>query len=92
MCNLGTFIENKIVGKLVDGIEIVCNEASDTIVITIDYREPNEFKKLSTIVDSIKNDFITIHYNEYIDEKYFKFVEGKLRYKRVLGLAMNMLY
>lgn len=87
MHNLNTFIESKIVGKLVDGIEIVCNEASDMIVITIDYKEPNEFKQLSTVVDSIKNDFITINYKEYGDERYFKFVEGKLCYKRILSLA-----
>lgn len=85
---LNTLIEDKIVSKLVDGIEIVYNETNDTIVITIDYNEPNEFKKLSTIVDSIKKDFVTIHYREYIDERYFKFVEGKLSYKRVLSLTL----
>lgn len=88
MYNFDTFIEDKIVSKLVDGIEIICNETTDTIVITIDYKEPNEFKKLSTIVDSIKNDFTTIHYREYIDERYFKFVKGKLNYKRVLSLTL----
>lgn len=87
MRNLDMFIESKIVGKLVDGIKVVCNEVSDTIIITIDYKEPNEFKKLSAIVDSIKNDFMAIQYKEYIDERYFKFVEGKLSYKRVLGLT-----
>ena len=90
MFNLDTFIESKIVGKLVDGIKVVCNEVSGAIVITIDYKEPNEFKKLSTIVDSIKDDFVTVHYYRYMDERYFKFVEGKLSYKRVLGLANNL--
>ena len=90
MRNLDMFIESKIVGKLVDGIRVVCNEVSDAIIITIDYKEPNEFKKLSTIVDSIKNDFMAIQYKEYIDERYFKFIEGKLSYKRVLGLTTDL--
>lgn len=90
MRNLDMFIESKIVGKLVDGIKVVCNEVSDAIIITTDYKEPNEFKKLSAIVDSIKSDFMAIQYKKYIDERYFKFVEGKLSYKRVLGLTTNL--
>ena len=90
MYNLDTFIESKVVGKLVDGIKIVCNEVSDAIIITIDYKEPSEFKKLNTIVDSISNDFVAVHYYRYMDERYFKFVEGKLSYKRILGLVTNL--
>lgn len=90
MRNLDMFIESKIVGKLVDGIRVVCNEVSDVIIITVDYKEPNEFKKLSAIVDSIKNDFVAVQYYKYIDERYFKFIEGKLSYKRVLGLTTNL--